>query len=705
MIKWIFLVWSICAFIIGIIYLYVEKYSDGEGRQVELQKIIYDAAMVYLQSQYIIIWSAAIFIFFALSYISGGFNESIYFVLGVLISSGVGFIGMFIAVSNNVKVVEQCIRQVIDSENICENKPILSYMISICGSKDTGFKVAFLSGSVIGTVVSLLGLLSILLCCHNTFSMLYFCFGSCFVSLFARLGGGIFTKGADVGADLVGKLELNLPEDDARNPAVIADNVGDNVGDCYGTLLDTFDSFVLAISLCFMFSASYNGLLIGVIGVVSGLLPIFFMKFDAIKTEMERYFIGSVLLFMAITGIVCKFGIIEYNEWLCSSIGALIVFILMKITEYYTSHEYEPVQTIVESSKYGHGTNVISGVSVGLESVLLPIITICGGLLTMFYINQICGIAYGVVGMVSLLSSVLTLDMLGRISDNAGGIAEMSGLDKNVRAYTDQLDIMGNTTKAVTKGFSIGIAILSSILLLYLYQQYTMITNKMGSVLCNFQDPLTISGLLTGIVISFFFASLANNGVRKAAISVMDDVRDQFLGFLEKQENKVKEENETQEENEIYVPDYNRTIIKLTMSAFKQMILPVLLPFISIILSILIGYLYYKCLLTNTTSSNINCYSFKGSIILMNMVTVGILLGGSVLSLFLTVSGGAWDNAKKYLEVINKGSEQHKAAITGDTVGDPFKDTSGPSMNSLIKITSILSIIGLYIVNILLDYC
>jgi K(+)-stimulated pyrophosphate-energized sodium pump len=671
--------------ILSLIYGYwagnsVLKSSAGNEKMQEISLAIQEGAQAYLNRQYstIGIVGAVIcvlmFLFFRDLWVVGGF------LIGAVLSGVAGYIGMLISVRANVRTAQAA------SESL-----------------NSGLSVAFKAGAVTGMLVAGLALLSIAVYYYFLdmyavdattlkHSLVALGFGASLISIFARLGGGIFTKGADVGADLVGKVEAGIPEDDPRNPAVIADNVGDNVGDCAGMAADLFETYAVTIVATMVLSSIFfpgntemllYPLAIGGSCLIASIIGTFFVrlgKSNNIMGALYKGFIASALLSLAIMYPVTNYVIGFSNEfsvagssftgqslYICAIIGLVITGLLIWITEYYTGTNYRPVQSVAKASTTGHGTNVIQGLAVSMEATALPAIVIVVGIVATYKLAGLFGIAISVTSMLSLAGMVVALDAYGPVTDNAGGIAEMSNLDENVRKTTDALDAVGNTTKAVTKGYAIGSAGLGA---LVLFAAYTEDLKLISSISPNFslENPYVVIGLLVGGLLPYLFASMGMMAVGRAGGAVVEEVREQFA------ENPGIMTGESK-------PNYSKSVDLLTKAAIKEMILPSMLPVFSpLVLFYLVAFVADQ----NAAASALGA------------MLLGVIVTGIFLAISMTAGGGAWDNAKKYVEDGNfggKGSEAHKAAVTGDTVGDPYKDTAGPAINPMIKITNIVALL------------
>jgi K(+)-stimulated pyrophosphate-energized sodium pump len=674
----------------------------GSAKMQEISAAVREGAQAYLKRQYTTIGIVGVVIFVLLGLLLG-WLVAFGFLIGAVLSGAAGFIGMNVSVRANVRTAQAAIS-------------------SLAG----GLELAFKAGAITGMLVAGLALLGVTVYFWLLIGPLGYQpnnrtvvdalvalgFGASLISIFARLGGGIFTKGADVGGDLVGKVEAGIPEDDPRNPATIADNVGDNVGDCAGMAADLFETYavtaVATMVLAAIFFANAPGdtlvrmmtlpLAIGGVCIVTSIAGTFFVKLGASQSIMGALYKGliatALLSLVALVLVVYwilpnGFGEIPgvgYSGgklFACGVVGLAVTGLIVWITEYYTGTDYRPVQSIAAASKTGHGTNIIQGLAVSLEATALPTIVIIAGILTTYGLAGLFGIAVAVTTMLALAGVVVALDAFGPVTDNAGGIAEMAGLPKEVRKSTDALDAVGNTTKAVTKGYAIGSAGLGALVLFAAYNQDLIffIGNAaqhpyFTGVKLDFSlsNPYVVVGLLFGGLLPYLFGAMGMTAVGRAASAIVEEVRRQFRekpGIMKGTDK----------------PDYGTAVDLLTKAAIKEMIIPSLLPVLS---PVVVYYVIYAVAGWGTPEGKSAAFSAVGAMLL------GVIVTGLFVAISMTSGGGAWDNAKKYIEdghYGGKGSEAHKAAVTGDTVGDPYKDTAGPAVNPMIKITNIVALL------------
>ena len=706
---------SIALGLLAVIYGFVTSrqvlsQSAGNEKMQEIAGAIQEGAQAYLKRQYTTIGIVGVVVAILVAIFLAPIS-AVGFVIGAILSGVAGFIGMNISVRSNVRTAAAAQKGL-----------------------QQGLTLAFRAGAITGMLVAGLALLAIAVFFYVLIgpmalapnsrtvieALTALAFGASLISIFARLGGGIFTKAADVGADLVGKVEAGIPEDDPRNPAVIADNVGDNVGDCAGMAADLFETYVVTVGATMVLTALLlNGLgtlllpmmalplLIGGACIVTSIIGTYFVRLGGgtnVMGAMYKGFLVTAILSIPLIWLAMQYalgdlsaviggaavsetavavqgntvtelsaaavvgGFTGWDLFWCSMVGLVITGLIIWITEYYTGTKYRPVRSIAKASETGHGTNVIQGLAISLESTALPTLVIVAGIVIAYKLAGLIGIAYGATAMLALAGMVVALDAYGPVTDNAGGIAEMAGLDDSVREKTDLLDAVGNTTKAVTKGYAIGSAGLAALVLFAAYT--TDLKEFFPNLTVDFglQNPYVIVGLLLGALLPYLFGAMGMTAVGRAAGDVVKDVRDQFAADPGIMAGTSR-------------PNYARTVDLVTKAAIKEMIVPSLLPVLAPIV------VYFVVTLI---AGQENGFAALGALLL------GVIVGGLFVALSMTAGGGAWDNAKKYIEDGNhggKGSEAHKAAVTGDTVGDPYKDTAGPAVNPMIKITNIVALL------------
>lgn len=635
---------------VGYLALWLKKQPAGTSEMIAISKAIQIGSKAYLNRQYRAVVPVAVVLALLIGFFLNWLT-ALGFAVGAIMSAVAGYIGMNVAVRSNNKTTEAARKGLAPA-----------------------FSLAFKAGSVTGYMVVGLGLLAVagfyFLTDGNIGALIGLGFGSSLISIFARLGGGIFTKAADVGTDMVGKIEAGIPEDDPRNPGVIADNVGDNVGDCAGMAADLFETYVVTLAAAVLLGAFtlVGGqvvfpFVLGGLAILASLIASFFVRINkggGIMAALYRGLIAAVVLSGIFFYFASKFYFPEnyLSVFFASLIGLAVTALMVVITDYYTSKEFRPVKSIAEASQSGHGTNIIIGLAVGMEATFLPILVVSAGIMAAYWLLGVYGVAIAATAMLSVAGIIVAIDSFGPITDNAGGIAEMSNAPEEIRKSTDALDAVGNTTKAVTKGYAIASAGLAALALFSSFVQDLSVDGRV--IAFDLQNPKVLIGLLIGAAVPYLFGSMAMKSVGRAAGAIVVEIRRQFREIKGLMSGEAK-------------PEYDKAVDIVTKSALKEMIAPALLPIVAVLV---IGF-------------GLGAEAVGG-------LLIGVIVSGLFVAISMTSGGAAWDNAKKYIEggeFGGKGSEAHKAAVTGDTVGDPYKDTAGPAINPLIKVINIVALL------------